>query len=85
MQASSYLYHAALYNELEYPWQSIKSHVMGAWEHSNDTLNLQHLRQQILAMHVTRSFLLPTWQKLYYVSCKVLIHSTSLNIPSGTL
>jgi hypothetical protein len=23
---------------------------MGAWENSNDTLNLQHLRQQILAM-----------------------------------
>jgi hypothetical protein len=41
---------AAPCNESEYPWQSIKVHVMGAWENSNDTLNLQHLRQQILAM-----------------------------------
>jgi hypothetical protein len=31
---------AAPYNELEYPWQSIKAHVIGAWENSNDTLNL---------------------------------------------
>jgi hypothetical protein len=38
------------YNKSAYPWQSIKAHVMGAWENSNDTLNMQHLRQQILAM-----------------------------------
>jgi hypothetical protein len=39
---------AAPYNESEYPWQSIKAYVMGAWKNSNDTLNLEHLRQQIL-------------------------------------
>jgi hypothetical protein len=41
---------AAPYNESEYPWQSIKAHIMGGWENSNDSLNLQHFRQQILAM-----------------------------------
>jgi hypothetical protein len=34
----------------DYSWHSIKAHVIGAWGNSNDTLNLQHLRQQILAM-----------------------------------
>jgi hypothetical protein len=40
----------APYNESEYPWHSIKAPVMGAWENSNDSLNLQHLRHQMLAM-----------------------------------
>jgi hypothetical protein len=31
------------------PWKLVKAHVMGAWE-NNDSLNLQALRQQILAM-----------------------------------
>jgi hypothetical protein len=44
---------AAPYNKLEYPWQSIKAHVMGACENSNDTLKFQHLRQQILEMQRT--------------------------------
>jgi hypothetical protein len=39
---------------------------MGAWENSNDTLNLQHLRQKILAMQrAYDQIILPTWQKLY--------------------
>jgi hypothetical protein len=29
----------------------VKAHVMGAWENNNDSLNLQALRWQILAMH----------------------------------
>jgi hypothetical protein len=40
---------AAPYSESKYSWQSIKAHIMGAWE-NNDTLHLQHLRQQIPAM-----------------------------------
>jgi hypothetical protein len=41
---------AAPYNESEYLLQSFKAHIMGAWANSNDTLNLQNLRQQILVM-----------------------------------
>jgi hypothetical protein len=41
---------AAPYNESEYPRHSNKTQIMGASENSNDTLNLQHLRQQILTM-----------------------------------
>jgi hypothetical protein len=56
----------AFYNKPEYTWQSIKAQVMGAWENGNDTLNLQHLRQQILAMQrAYDQIILPTWQKLY--------------------
>jgi hypothetical protein len=39
------------YNATDFPWKLIKAHVMGAWEKkNNDCLNLQALRQQILAM-----------------------------------
>jgi hypothetical protein len=51
---------AAPYNELEYPWQSIKAHERRAWENSNDTLNLQHLRQQILAMQRAYDWIIST-------------------------
>jgi hypothetical protein len=35
---------------MDFPWKLVKAHVMGAWENNNDYLNLQALRQQILAM-----------------------------------
>jgi hypothetical protein len=41
---------ATPYNKPQFPWSSIKAHVMGAWEKNNDALNLQLLRQQILHM-----------------------------------
>jgi hypothetical protein len=44
---------AAPYNELEYPWQSIKAHVTGPLDNCTDSLHLQHLRQQILAIQGT--------------------------------
>jgi hypothetical protein len=28
---------AAPYNKSQFPWSSIKAHVMGAWENNNDT------------------------------------------------
>jgi hypothetical protein len=40
---------AAPYNATDFPWKLVKAHVMGAWE-NNNSLNLQALRQQILAM-----------------------------------
>jgi hypothetical protein len=41
---------AAPYNATDFPWKLVKPHVVGAWENNNDSLNLQALRQQILAM-----------------------------------
>lgn len=41
---------ATPYNKSQFPRASNKVHVMGAWENNNDSLNLQLLRQQILAM-----------------------------------
>jgi hypothetical protein len=41
---------AAPYSKSQFPWSSIKAHVMGAWEKNNDSFSLQLLRQQILHM-----------------------------------
>jgi hypothetical protein len=43
---------AAPYNATDFPWKLTKAHVMGAWENNNDSLNLQSLRRQILAMQL---------------------------------
>jgi hypothetical protein len=68
---------AAPYNELEYPWQIIKAHVTGAGNTSDN-------RYWRCREHMTRSSLLLTWKKLYWMRYKVLIYLMSLNIPSGT-
>jgi hypothetical protein len=41
---------AAPYTPTDFPRKLVKAHVMGAWENNNDSLNLQALRQQILAI-----------------------------------
>jgi hypothetical protein len=41
---------AAPYNATDFPWKRVKAHTMGAWENINDSLNLQALIQQTLAM-----------------------------------
>jgi hypothetical protein len=45
----------ATYNVTDFPWVDIKAHVMVAWENYNESLNLQLLRQQILAMQRARN------------------------------
>jgi hypothetical protein len=41
---------AAPYNATDFPWKLIKAHVTGAWKNNNDSLSLQTLRHQILAI-----------------------------------
>jgi hypothetical protein len=50
MQLPPYLCYCSTYNATDFPWKLVKAHVMGAWENNSDSLNLQALRWQILAM-----------------------------------
>lgn len=62
------LYHAGFqhicmtavpYNTTNFPCDHIKAHAMGAWGNNNDSLNLQLLRQQILAIQRAHDKLFP--------------------------